>query len=320
MKNILFNQIIMKFSIITPAYNMENWIEETIKSVLSQAGDFEIEYIIMDGGSTDGTVEIIKKYDQLIQSGAWPISCNSIAFAWRSEKDTGMYEAINRGFLKATGDIFAWINADDIYKAGALSAIQTVFGKFPDIQWVKGITGTIDENSKKLRQGVCSLYSQEWLAKGIYGQEAYFVEQDSVFWKSNLWRKAGPVPAHLRYAGDYWLWIQFAKHAPLWPLNIPVSCFRKRENQISKDIAKYKHEQSEIRPHRRWTAWKTRLFFSPQSILVYKFPKIELFFLWLYPIIFKKRNNEYIEIINGTPVKNIMKSYKLVQKKYVNEN
>lgn len=291
---------------------MEKWIEETIKSVLSQAGDFEIEYIIIDGGSTDGTVEIIKKYDQLILAGAWPVSCNSIAFTWRSEKDTGMYEAINRGFLKATGDIFAWINADDIYEAGAFSAIQTVFGKFPDIQWVKGITGTIDENSKKLRQGVCSLYRQKWLVNGIYGQEAYFVEQDSVFWKNDLWKKAGPIPAHLRYAGDYWLWIQFARYAPLWSLNMPVSYFRKRENQISKDIAKYKHEQSEIRPHREWIAWNTRLFFSPQSRLVHKFPKIEFFFLWLYPIIFKKRNNEYIEIINGTPVKNIMKSYRLV--------
>ncbi|MDP3042921.1 MAG: glycosyltransferase [bacterium] len=301
----------MKFSIITPAYNMEKWIEETIKSVLSQAGDFEIEYIIIDGGSKDRTYAIAQQYEGLIHSRAYPVQCKKATMRCMAQVNTGMYDAINQGFDKATGDICAWINADDVYEPGAFDAIARTYRAFPDIQWLKGVTSTIDENGKKIRRGACKIYHQDWIAQGIYGQEAYFIEQDSVFWRTDMWKRAGPMPAHFRSAADYWLWIQFAKYAPLWPLNIPVSCFRKRENQISKDVAKYKHEQLEIRPRREWAAWNTRLFFSPQSRLAYKFPKIEFFFLWLYPIIFKKRNNEYIEIINGAPVKNIMKSYRL---------
>ncbi|MDP2766999.1 MAG: glycosyltransferase, partial [Candidatus Methanoperedens sp.] len=265
MKNILFNQSIMKFSIITPAYNMEKWIKETIESVLSQAGDFEIEYIIIDGGSKDRTYAIAQQYESLIHARAYPVQCKRATMRCMTQINTGMYEAINQGFDKATGDICAWINADDLYEPGAFDAIARTYRAFPNIQWLKGITSTIDENGKKIRRGACKIYHQDWIAQGIYGQEAYFIEQDSVFWRTDMWKKAGPMPAHFQSAADYWLWIQFAKYAPLWPLNIPVSCFRKRENQISKDIAKYKHEQSEIRPHREWSAWNTRLFFSPQS-------------------------------------------------------
>ena len=105
----------MKLSIITPCYNSENFIEETIESVLSQRGDFEIEYIIVDGGSTDRTLSIVRKYNDWIESGSFPIKCSKANITYISERDKGMYDALAKGFKLVTGDIIAYINSDDFY-------------------------------------------------------------------------------------------------------------------------------------------------------------------------------------------------------------
>jgi glycosyltransferase involved in cell wall biosynthesis len=220
------------------------------------------------------------------------------------QENTGMYEAINRGFAQATGDIYAWINADDLYQPGAFAAVANTFHTFSEIEWLKGICSTVDMDSKVTALGHCYVYRQDWLAKGIYGQESYFVQQDSVFWKAALWKEVAPMPKEYRSAADYWLWIQMAKHAPLWSLNVPVSCFRKREGQISKGIAKYKAEQWDARPRRSTAAWIARLFFTPQSRLGKPFEK---FFLWLYPFLFGRQ--EYIEYTDGMPTKKLAQSY-----------
>lgn len=303
----------MKFSIITPAYNMERWIAETIESVLSQQGDFEIEYIVVDGSSTDSTFAIAEAYRKCVNNEKYSIQCNKISMICIQQKNTGMYEAINQGFSRATGNVYAWINADDIYETGALKAIAKTLNKFPEIRWIKGITSTIDEKSRPLRRGRCKIYHQDWIAKGIYGQEAYFIEQDSVFWRNSLWKKTGPIPSHFRSAGDYWLWIQFAKYTPLWSIDFPISFFRKRKGQISKNTTKYKHEQKIARSKRELAAWGVRLFFSPQSRLVSIFPKLARFFIWLYPKIFRHHMPvEYIAIENCQPVIKKTNSYIIV--------
>jgi glycosyltransferase involved in cell wall biosynthesis len=302
----------MKFSIVTPAYNMENWIRETLETVLSQAGDFDIEYIVISDGSKDSTLKIAESYKQRLENGSWPITCRSITMTCLDQENVGMYETINRGFARATGDIFAWINADDIYEPDAFEAMRKVFEAFPEFEWVKGITSTIDESGKNKLFGHCQIYHHDWLELGVYGQESYFVEQDSVFWRKELWQKAGPMPASYRSAGDYWLWLQFAKFAPLWSMNIPISCFRKRQGQISKGIVKYKQEQFQARPKRSFAAWRARIFFSLRSRLSRMMPSLENIFIWLYPIIFMNRGyTEYIEIENGQPVKRTMRSYKI---------
>lgn len=299
----------MKFSIVTPVYNTKQWIHETIESVLSQSGDFEIEYLIRDGKSTDGTLEIIREYEEKVASGILPIQCKKITMRVVSEKDGGMYSAINKGFSEATGDIYAWINADDRYEPGAFAHIQTALLTFPEIEWVKGITSTINEAGQKIRSGTCNLYRQDWLARGIYGQEAYFVEQDSVFWRADLWKKAGPIPSHLRFAGDYWLWIAFAKQATLWSLNAPVSSFRKRQGQLSKDIQCYKGEQRAIRPKRTLTAWRSRFFFSAQSRLNRLYPQLHSIFLKMYPLFFPGQQFIYLESIQNRIEKRETNSY-----------
>ena len=93
----------MRFSIVTPSYNQGKYIEETIKSVISQEGDFSIDYVIADGGSTDNSVEIIKKYSKLLNDGRYPIKCNDIKFRWWSKKDRGQSDAINQGFNSTDG-------------------------------------------------------------------------------------------------------------------------------------------------------------------------------------------------------------------------
>ena len=301
----------MKFSIVTPVYNMEHWISETIESVLSQEGDFEIEYIVVNDHSIDKTESIIKGYLNKIDKGTYPIRCKNVSMKYicRNENN-GMYNAINEGFLVATGDIYAWINADDVYEPDAFNMVIKTLTAFHKIAWVKGITSTINERGQPLRRGLCKIYHQDWLAKGVYGQEAYFVEQDSVFWRAALWKKAGKIPTKFKSAGDYWLWLQFSKYALLWSINIPISNFRKREGQLSKDISRYKKEQWEARPKKSWSAWNARLFFSPQSRLTAIFPRLNKFFIWLYPIFFRKIFPiEYIEIKDNNPVKRNASSY-----------
>lgn len=102
-------------SVITPSYNQGQYIEETILSVISQEGDFQIDYLIMDGGSTDGTVEVIRKYAEMIDKNAYPHRCRGVALRWVSEKDKGQTDAINKGIRQSKGSILTYINSDDAF-------------------------------------------------------------------------------------------------------------------------------------------------------------------------------------------------------------
>lgn len=251
----------MKFSIVTPVYNGEKYIAETIESVLVQKGDFEIEYMVRDGGSTDNTILILKNYEERLKNNSWPIQCRGIKFLWASEKDGGMYDAISKGFSNATGNIFAWINADDKYLPEAFATVANIFSTYPNIQWAKGINTTCDGNGNALSLGTGTLYNREWLVAGIYGRNAYFVQQDSVFWRSSLWQKARPQISQFQLAGDYALWVSFAKLEPLWSFNYRVSVFRKRAGQLSENMNKYNQEQLRIAPHNFFLEKRVSLLF-----------------------------------------------------------
>ena len=239
----------MKFSIITPVYNGERYIAETIESILSQEGNFEIEYIVQDGGSTDRTGDIVKSYLDRVNSEHYPIHCNKVSMQYFSEKDHGMYDAIEKGSTHIMGDVMAYINADDKYLPDAFAAVASVFSTYPEIEWVKGTNTTSDEHGNTISKGTCFLYRQDWLKKGIYGRHAYFVQQDSVFWKRSLWQKIRPNIASYRLAGDYALWRAFAKVTPLWSFNKKVSVFRERAGQLSGIMDPYRKEQELIAPH-----------------------------------------------------------------------
>lgn len=260
----------MKFSIVTPSYNCGQYIEETIKSVVTQKGDFSIEYIIIDKKSTDHTIDIVNKYVRLLESGKCLIACNDVTITFISEEDDNLYEGINRGFSRASGDIFAWINADDVYMPGAFNVISRCFDKRKDIHWLKGITSYIDESSNITSYGKCHFYNQEWLKQGVYGRDLYFVQQDSVFWRDILWKKIGSgIDTSYNYAGDYWLWTAFAEHAELYSLNARVSCFRERRGQLSESKEEYMKEVLRLRPRRRNTLGLSLIsnYYKPSSFI-----------------------------------------------------
>ena len=177
-----------------------------------------LEYIIVDGGSTDGTLEIIKKYEKHI-------------FKWISEPDNGMYDAINKGFKLSTGDIMAWINSDDIYFKDTFSKLVEIFTMFPDIKWLQGIPTCIDE------QGRIVLVSdlKIWSKYDYYIKNYNWIQQESVFWKRTLWEKAGgQVSKTYKYAGDLELWTRFFRYEKLYSARFLLSAFRFRgSNQLS---------------------------------------------------------------------------------------
>ena len=299
----------MKFSIVTPVYNGEKYIAETIESILSQEGNFEVEYVVADGGSVDGTLCVVKAYAEKLRSGSFPIKCDNVRLDWFSGKDNGMYDAVEKGFAKTGGNICAWLNSDDVYMPGAFASVAAIFTTYPDINWVKGINKSCDENGIILSEGACRLYRREWLLKGVYGRSAYFVDQESVFWRRSLLEKARPSISSFRLAGDYALWASLARFAPLWSFNKHVSIFRRRPGQLSTSMKVYREEQRSIVPKDFFLEKKVALFFSsvrflrmePKSILA------RTLFAVLFPF---ERKEWYIDFdTSGLPVKKLAVSY-----------
>jgi glycosyltransferase involved in cell wall biosynthesis len=133
-------------SIVTPSLNQKDYIGQTIESVISQDGDFYIDYIIMDGGSNDGSLDIIQQYEDLTILGKKSVKCKGIKYRWMSELDRGQSHAINKGFSMAQGDLISWINSDDYYAPGAFSKAVKAFAADQSISMIYGDLNIIDEN------------------------------------------------------------------------------------------------------------------------------------------------------------------------------
>jgi glycosyltransferase involved in cell wall biosynthesis len=182
-----------KISIVTPSYNQGQFIEETIRSVLLQ-GYPNLEYIIIDGGSTDNSVEIIKKYEP------W------LAY-WVSEKDNGQSHAINKGWQKATGDIMAYLNSDDTFREGALYHVASYFLRHPDIDMAYGDVFEIDENSRMIKPWICGEFDLDRLI----ADSSYYIPQQAAFFKRRVYEKTGPLDEGLYMKMDRDLFIRIGK-------------------------------------------------------------------------------------------------------------
>jgi glycosyltransferase involved in cell wall biosynthesis len=209
----------MKFSIVTPSFNQAAHLEKTLQSVLLAARECpaELEYLVVDGGSTDGSREVIEKHEA------------SLAY-WCSEKDAGQYDAINKGFARSTGDIMAWLNSSDLYLPWTLSTVAEIFAKFPEIQWVTSLRKLCVqedggfEGLQKMPGFAGRLYYSGWHGGP---KNSDFIQQETVFWRRSLWEKVGEkLPDRCKYAADFHLWAEFFRHAPVYGIDAPLAGFR----------------------------------------------------------------------------------------------
>ena len=220
----------MRFRIITPCFNAERFIQDTLDSVLGQKGDFFIDYVVVDGGSTDKTVEILSRTKHRADKEADP----RISFRFISEKDEGMYHAIYKGFKLTTGDICAYINADDLYMPNAFSAVADVFVNYPQVKWLTGIPTYLNEPGQNYVPHVPFKYSRSFLIKGFYGTTVEGVYQQSNFWRSDLLSCVNMEAfGGFKYAGDFFLWRHFAEHENLYIMVSVLAGFRIHGNNLS---------------------------------------------------------------------------------------
>ena len=221
----------LKISVVTVCYNSAATLEKTILSVLNQSYP-HIEYIVIDGGSTDGTVDIIKKYaDRLAH--------------WVSESDKGMYDALVKGFSKITGDVCCWLNADDMLYEAAFDTVSDFFEQNPEIDWLTGYNVCYNKSSQITSVTTPIVVSNRLLRTGFY-QSAYrvpFIQQESTFWRKSLLDKLDFNRfSSFRLAGDYYMWYTFAQHSQLLFITSYLGGWRRIEGQLSSDLKTYAQE------------------------------------------------------------------------------
>jgi glycosyltransferase involved in cell wall biosynthesis len=221
----------MRISIVIPVFNQVKFIEQCILSILNQHYP-DLELIVIDGGSTDGTLDILNKYRPSFHY-------------FESGKDDGIYDAIQKGFEHSTGEIMAWLGSDDMYHYGAFSIVNEIFTKFSDVKWLLGATVAYDEIGRSVYVKESSSVSiQDYILK-----ENKMIQQESVFWRRELWNQSGATLLRgYKYAGDQALWAAFLQYEQLYTVNALLGGFRHRDGQTSKaNWALYVKETTGIR-------------------------------------------------------------------------
>lgn len=234
-----------RFLIVTPTFQSQDFLDECIHSIASQAGDFEIRYHIQDGGSKDDTWEIVQRWQKVIAENSRLFPCRLILTA-EQVSDAGMYDAIMKGFARLrprAGDIMTWLNSDDLLAAGALKAVAGCMAANPTVALCGGRTALIDANSRLEHAGAPILRSQSLMAAGLYdGRKLPFIMQEGTFWTGQLWKRVGGLNPQFRLAGDWDLWRRMAEHAPYVVLDALTGFHRRRPGQLSGDIDAYHAE------------------------------------------------------------------------------
>lgn len=243
----------LRISIITPSYNQAEYIERTIQSILSQEASFSFEMIVMDGGSTDGTLDILKRYEDRL--------------TWFSGKDAGQSDAINKGIARASGEIIGWLNSDDVYLPGALQKVVDQFDVHPESHWLYGYCRMIDENDREIRKWI-TWYKNRRSGKFRFNRllTENFLSQPAVFFKKEAFAKVGPLDLENHYAMDFDLWLAMAKLSPPVVVKDWLAAFRLHGN--SKSMRNYKNLFSDqFRVHQKYDNGKYLLFIHRLNIL-----------------------------------------------------
>jgi len=183
-------------SIVTPSFNQARYLEAAMKSVFAQEYP-RLEYIVVDGGSTDGSADIIKRYEHKL---AW----------WVSEKDKGQTDAINKGFARARGDILAWLNSDDTYEPGAVNSAVRALQAHPEAGMVYANCNFINEGGQVIGKFGAAQTDYRRLREGYV-----HIPQQSMFFRAGLWKQLGPLDPSFYFAMDYDLWTRIAARMQL---------------------------------------------------------------------------------------------------------
>lgn len=214
-------------SIITPSLNQGQFIENSIQSVLSQ-GYPNLEYLIMDGGSSDNTLSILDLYSDRLK--------------WFSEKDSGQTDAINKGLQMAGGDIVGYLNADDLLLPESLSRVARLFMEAPNIMWVTGQCRIIDEQGRETRR-LITTYKNMWLRFRSLSSLLItdYISQPATFWRAGILKELGYLDESLHYAMDYEFWLRLYSKYPLFFIPEYLAAFRihkqsKNTNAGHKDV------------------------------------------------------------------------------------
>jgi glycosyltransferase involved in cell wall biosynthesis len=216
-----------KITIVTPSFNHADYLESTIKSIHNQ-GYPNLEHIIIDGGSTDGSVEIIKKYEEKLTY-------------WVSEPDHGQTDALIKGFSHSSGDILAWLNSDDLYLDNALFTVAKYFINNPKSEFVFGNCYWIDKKGNYFYERK-EIPFIKWIWLYAYN----YIPQPSSFWKKNLYEKVGGLDPKFLISMDGDLFARFSNVAEIYHINQTLACFRYYEVQRNRKFRKESLLEDEI--------------------------------------------------------------------------
>jgi glycosyltransferase involved in cell wall biosynthesis len=244
----------MRISIVTPSFNQAQFIRRTIDSVLDQQGDFELDYRVVDGGSTDGTLEILKAYGDRV--------------LWHSEPDRGQVDAINKGLRLATGEVVSWLNSDDVLLPGALARVAAAFTAEPDREWLHGRCVIIDAEDREVRRWVSAykdFRSRHHTFENFLTEN--YISQMTAFWRRGVHDSIGYLDSSIRFAFDYDLFVRLAQRGEPIYVPDPIACFRWYETSKSgsgfvvqmAETAEIGARQSEATAWTKARAWAKKL-------------------------------------------------------------
>ncbi|HVL65032.1 MAG TPA: glycosyltransferase family 2 protein [Actinomycetota bacterium] len=197
-------------SLVTPCFNQVSLIDAALRSVLEQ-GYPDLEYVVIDGGSSDGSAEVIASHS------------DHLAY-WVSEPDDGHYPALNKGFVRTSGEVMGYLNGDDTLLPGALFTVGSIFRDFPEIDWITGAHLAIDEEGRPVSVDLPAQWSRWHL---LSDRTQRFIPQESTFWRRSLWERSGArLDDSYSLAADFELWARFSRSAKLYTVFAPLGCFR----------------------------------------------------------------------------------------------
>ncbi len=204
-----------RISVVTPSFNQADYLEATLRSVITQRYP-ELEYVVVDGGSRDGSVDIIERY------------AAHLTF-WTSEADGGHADALNKGFAKTTGEIMCWINSSDMQYPWTLHTVAEIFSQLPQVDWIAGVPSLFDAAGRPRAVA----FPRRLNIYDVLAGDYRWIQQESVFWRRRLWERAGGrVDAELTCASDFELWLRFFRSARLYSVSTVLAGYRIHDDRL----------------------------------------------------------------------------------------